>query len=77
MVTDVWDWVELTVEGSTRVGALKTEALARALGRVVPADEYEVKFHGAAVSDGATLASLGAGSGAPFIILTRRRQPVR
>ena len=78
MVTDVWDQVFLPVEPTTTVAQLKKEALGKALRRRVPPDEYVVKFRGAELLDeSATLASLGAGAGAPFIVLPRRRQPVR
>jgi hypothetical protein len=79
MVTDVWDQVFLAVEPTTTVAALKRQALVQALKRSnVPVDAYVVKFHGAQVLDeGLTLAALGAGANAPFIVLPARRQPVR
>ncbi len=78
MVTDVWDQVYLAVEPGTTVVALKRRALEQALKRPVPVDDYIVKFRGAAVLDeGMTLEALGAVPNAPFIILPRRRQPVR
>lgn len=78
MVTDVWDQVFLPVEPTTTVLQLKKQALGKALRRIVPPDAYVVKFHGALVSDETvTLAALGAGASAPFIVLPRRRQPVR
>jgi len=79
MVTDVWDQVFLAVEPTTTVAALKRQALAQALKRAnVAVDEYVVKFHGAQVLDESmTLAALGAGANAPFIVLPARRQPVR
>ena len=79
MVTDVWDQVVLSVDPTTTVGELKREALIRAVKRPeLPFDEYEVKFRGALVMDeGITLAALGAGPNAPFIVLPSRRQPVR
>jgi len=79
MVTDAWDQVFLAVGPETTVADLKRQALARALRRNdLPADEYLVKFRGAAVSDeSTTLQALGAGSNAPFIVLPARRRPVR
>jgi hypothetical protein len=79
MVTDVWDHVALSVGPATTVAELKREALIRAVKRPeLPLDEYEVKFHGARVLDeSVTLAALGAGPNAPFIVLPVRRQPVR
>jgi hypothetical protein len=79
MVTDVWDQVFLAVEPTTTVAALKRQALVQALKRAnVLVDRYVVKFHGAQVFDETTtLAALGAGANAPFIVLPARRQPVR
>ncbi|HXF95182.1 MAG TPA: hypothetical protein VNI61_03675 [Gemmatimonadales bacterium] len=77
MVADVWDQVTLAVGPDTTAADLKRQALERALGRA-PADEYLLKFRGAEVRDeGLTLGALGAGPGAPFIVLPRRRRPVR
>jgi hypothetical protein len=79
MVTDVWDQVFLAVEPGTTVAELKRQALAQALKRR-DADlaEYVVKFRGAQVLDeSTTLAALGAGASAPFIVLPARRRPVR
>ena len=77
MVPDVWDHVDVTVDEATTVRQLKREALARALERPAALEDYLVKYHGAAVSDEATMAGVGAGPGAPFIILAVRRRPVR
>jgi len=79
MVTAVWVRVVIAVEPTTTVLELKREALSRALKRSsVPLDDYVVKFRGAALLDeSATLAAVGAGANAPFIILPARRQPVR
>lgn len=79
MVTDVWDQVFLAVEPRTTVAELKRQALVQALKRATPPfDDYIVKFRGAQVLDeSTTLAALGAGANAPFIVLPGRRQPVR
>jgi hypothetical protein len=79
MVTDVWDQVFLAVGPDTTVADLKRQALAQALKRGdVDVREYIVKFRGALVLDeSTTLAALGAGANAPFIVLPARRQPVR
>lgn len=79
MVTDTWDHVELPVNADTRVAELKRRALDEALGgRPADSDDYVVKFRGAAVLDETvTLGTLGARANAPFIVLPRRRQPVR
>lgn len=79
MVTDAWDQVFLAVGPETTVAELKRQALARALRRArLPVDAYIVKFRGALVQDEqVTLAVLGAGANAPFIVHPGRRQPVR
>lgn len=79
MVTDAWDQVFLAVSPDTTVADLKRQALTRALRRApLATDQYIVKFRGALVQDEAiTLATLGAGANAPFIVLPGRRHPVR
>ena len=79
MVTDVWDQVFLAVEPATTVAELKRRALAQALKRTdVDVEDYVVKFRGGAVLDeSTTLAGLGAGANAPFIVLPGRRRPVQ
>jgi len=78
MVTDAWDLVELPVNSDTRLAELKRRALDEALGRPVDPQAYVLKFRGAAMLDETmTLGALGAGANAPFIVLPRRRQPVR
>jgi hypothetical protein len=79
MVTDVWDHVVLAVAPTTTVQDLKREALNRALRRAeIPLDRYMVKFRGAAVLDeSVSLADLGAGPNAPFIVLPVLKQPVK
>jgi hypothetical protein len=77
-VPEVWDAVQLTPAPECTVAQLKAEALAQATGRARDPAAYVVKYHGAAVPDeGRTLAQLGVGDGAPFIVLPARRQPVR
>ena len=79
MVTDAWDQVFLAVGPETTVAELKRQSLTRALRRAtLPLDQYIVKFRGALVQDeSVTLAALGAGANAPFIVLPGRRLPVR
>lgn len=79
MVTPVWDQVSLPVEQDTSVGEIKKRALAEATGRLgLSLPDYVVKYRGAEVLDESqTLAALGAGANAPFIVLPARRQPVR
>jgi hypothetical protein len=79
MVTDAWDQVFMAVGPETTVADLKRQALARALKRAaLPTSVYIVKFRGALVEDeSVTLAALGAGPNAPFIVMPGRRLPVR
>jgi hypothetical protein len=78
MVTEAWDQVFLAVGPETTVADVKRQALVRALKQAEPrVADYVVKFRGASVSDAATLAALGAGANAPFIVLPARRQAVR
>lgn len=77
-VTDVWDTANLDVTPDTTVAELKLRALREALGREPNGGDYQVKFHGALVTDEQrTLQSLGVRPGAPFIVLPARRVPVR
>lgn len=79
MVTPMWDQVALPVEQDTKVEEIKRRALLEATGwQNVSLPDYVVKYRGAQVFDESqTLAALGAGANAPFIILPARRQPVR
>lgn len=79
MVTDAWDQVFMAVGPDTTVADLKRQALVRALKRAqLPTSAYIVKFRGALVEDeSVTLAALGAGANAPFIVMPGRRLPVR
>lgn len=79
MVTPVWNQVSLPVEQGTSVSEIKKRALTEATGRQdLSLPDYVVKFRGAQVFDESqTLAALGAGANAPFIVLPARRQPVK
>jgi hypothetical protein len=78
-VTDAWDVIELAVTDATTVAELKRRALDEAMGPgVTDPAAYLVKFRGAAVLDEQmSVSALGAGPNVPFIVLPRRRQPVR
>lgn len=76
-VHDVWDAQVRAVPRDQPAGVLKAEALAQAR---VPHDPslYVLKFRGAEVLDESlTLAELGATDRSQFIVLSRRRRPVR
>ncbi|HWA56812.1 MAG TPA: hypothetical protein VG692_06150 [Gemmatimonadales bacterium] len=77
MVQDAWDQVNLDLPASATVSELKQRALALT-HQVGKAEEYEVKFRGAAVLDeGRSLSETGVVPNAALIVLPRRRRPVR
>ncbi len=75
-VLDVWDEIPLRLPPQASVTDLKREALARARVRARP-DEYEVKYQGARLEEGGSLADLGLPPNAAVIVLPRRRRPAR
>ena len=76
MVQDVWDEVRLSAASTSSFGELKRRALD--VTRVVrDPDGYLVKFRGAEIADGTTLAEAGVVPDANLIVLPRRRRPVR
>ncbi len=75
-VMDVWDAVTLRLTATTPIQDVKRLALD-ALGLKRSADEYVVKFRGAAVpEDSTTLADIQFAPNAGLIMLGRRRRPV-
>lgn len=77
-VTDVWDMVRLKVSPEWTVARLKQAALEQATGRRPDSSRYTVKYRGAPVlDDSQTLAELRAPDKAAFIVLPKKRQPVR
>ena len=76
-VPDVWDIVELPGPPAQTVAAVKAAALSRAIGATANPDDYQVKYRGAAVDDSRTLGELGVPAGAPMIVVSARRRPVR
>jgi len=77
-VPEVWDHVEISGNRELTVAQLKAAALSRAVGGTRDADEYVMKYRGALITDESqTLGDLGAPDGAPMIILSARRRPVR
>ena len=76
MVQDVWDEVRMSMPATSSADDLKRQALA--ITRVMrDPDGYVVKFRGAEVPDGSTLADAGIVPDANLIVLPRRRRPVR
>jgi len=76
MVTDAWDEVPLQLPGSATLGDLKRQALEATRVTSDPAG-YVVKYRGAEVADGQSLAEAGVVPNAGLIVLARRRRPVR
>ena len=77
-VPDVWDILGIDAHTDWTVAQLKSQALARATGRQLPASEYIVKFRGARIFDESQrLADLDVPDRASMIVLPARRQPVR
>ena len=74
-VLDTWDEIHFSAPVSTRVADIKRDALTKA--RVVGAPEqWLVKYRGAEVADGASLAEAGVVPNAGLIVLSRKRRPV-
>ena len=77
-IADTWEVHRLEAAEGESVEAVKRRALAAARIDPAQASRYEVKFGGALVRDEArALAELGVRSGAPLVVLSRRRRPVR
>lgn len=77
-VADTWQTVPVAAGAGDSAAAVKGKALAAAHIDPARAACYEVKIGGALVKDESqTLASLGVKDGAPLVVLSRRRRPVR
>lgn len=77
-VTDAWDTVTIDASPSLTMAELKSRALADAMGRLVPPEEYVLKYRGALVLDErATIGDLALRSGAPLVVVPAHRHPVR
>jgi hypothetical protein len=75
---DTWQPLTFDLGASDTVAGLKARALGAAHLPADRADGYEVKFGGGRVKDESrTLGSLGVEEGSAFIVLARRRRPVR
>lgn len=73
-------WMPLALDASADETLASVKARALAASRIDPSHAalYEVKRGGARVADeSASLGALGVESGAPLIVLARRRRPVR
>jgi hypothetical protein len=76
MVQDAWDQVNLDLPSATTVQELKQKALALTHQAGKPED-YLVKFRGASIEDGRSLAESGIVANAALIVMPRKRRPVR
>lgn len=75
---DLYDAVRLSAAPSEGILACKTAALRALLPNVDHHEDFVLKLHGAEVRDEtATLAETGATDGSIFLLVHRRRRPVR
>lgn len=77
-MASMWDAVRVDAAPDATVRDLKTAALAHLVPDSFPADQYVVKLRGFEVLDeNATVTDAGAKNGSIFLILDRRRRPIR
>ena len=77
-VASMWDAVRVDAASDATVRDLKAATLAHLVPDSFPADQYVVKLRGFEVLDeNVTLAEAGAKNGSIFLILDRRRRPIR
>ena len=75
---EAWDTVRVSAPPTERVVTLKARALEALTPGVAGPDAYVLKLNGAEVFDErATLAESGALDGSIFLLVHRRRRPVR
>lgn len=74
----LWDALRVDTAPNATIREVKLAALARLVPDSYPADQYVVKLRGFEVLDeNATVSEAGAQDGSIFLILDRRRRPVR
>jgi hypothetical protein len=77
-LSEAWDAVRVSVPPSEPVRALKLAALEALQPGVRYHEDYVVKLRGVAIADeSASLADIGAADGSIFLVMYRRRRPVR
>ncbi len=77
-VADTWETHTFDAPPDRTVGTLKARALASSRIAADRSAGYEVKFGGGAIRDESrTMSALGVKDGSAFIILSKRRRPVR
>ena len=75
---EVWDAIRAAVLPSTPVLQLKRAAMAELMPDVTALDEYAVKLHGIEIHDESrSLETVGGLDGSTYLIVSRRRRPVR
>lgn len=73
----VWDAVRVVVVPATLVADVKRAAMAALMPDADDLEEYVVKLRGFLVDENASLDGAGALDGSTFIIVSRRKRPVR
>ena len=77
-VADAWDAVAVSTPPTESVLALKQRALAVLRPDATYHEDFVVHLRGVAIADEhASLADVGAADGSIFLIMYRRRRPVR
>lgn len=77
-VAELWDSVRVDAPGSEPVISVKRAALDALYPDGVNPDAYVVRLHGFEVLDeSASLSATGVRDGSIFLLVNRRRQPVR
>lgn len=77
-VASMWDAIRIDVSPEATVREVKLAALERLVPDSFPPDQYTVKLRGFEVLDeNSTVTDAGAVDGSIFLILDRRRRPIR
>ena len=77
-LSEAWDAVRVSVPPSEPVRAVKLAALEALQPDARYHEDYVVKLSGVAIADEtASLADVGAADGSIFLVMYRRRRPVR
>jgi len=77
-IAELWDSVRIDAQASEPVVSVKRAALDALYPDGVNADGYVVRLHGFEVLDeSASLSATGVRDGSIFLLVNRRRQPVR
>lgn len=75
---EAWDAVKVEVVADTRVRDVKQAAMSQLMPDVDDVDAYVVKLNGFEVMDESVSVQVaGAQDGSTFLIMSRRRRPVR